>query len=157
MKRSVVILLFMIITALALSARAGDAGAGAGDEADRLVISDASVQPVPPVSTGTAAYMELTNGGEGAIGLVSVASVCCRAVEMHRSSGSGGFMRMERVHEVVIKEGETVRMAPAGLHIMLIGLKEPVRRGDTVPITLTFRDGSSVTIHARVGTATAGK
>jgi len=161
MKRRAVIPLFLLTTLVLLPVRADSSGVRA--EADLIVVSDASVQPVPPVATTTAAYMVLTHngmGGEGGradVGLVSVASPCCRAAELHRSGSHKGLMKMARVHEVVIKAGETVRMAPGGLHIMLIGLNEPVRRGDTVPITLTFRDGTSVTVSARVGTVTSGK
>ena len=66
-------------------------------------------------------------------------------------------MRMERVDSVEIKAGEAVRLEPMGLHIMLIGLKRPLKKGSEVPITLTFRDGSTVTVTARVGKGTSGE
>jgi copper(I)-binding protein len=66
-------------------------------------------------------------------------------------------MKMERVDSVEIKAGETVRLEPMGLHIMLIGLKRPLKKGSEVPIALTFRDGSTVTVTARVGKGTSGK
>ncbi len=64
-------------------------------------------------------------------------------------------MRMERVDLVEIKAGETVRLDPMGFHIMLIGLKKPLKKDSEAPITLTFRNGSTVTVTARVGQGTS--
>ena len=66
-------------------------------------------------------------------------------------------MRMERVDSVEIKAGEAVRLEPMGLHIMLVDLKAPIRKGSEAPINLTFRDGTTVTITARVGKGTSGE
>ena len=122
-----------------------------------VIVSDAYVQEVPPGADNSAAYMEINNGGRGDRTLATVSSPICLAAELHRSSHKGGLMKMERVDSVEIKAGETVRLEPMGLHIMLIGLKRPLKKGSEVPITLTFRDGNTVAVTARVGKGTFGK
>jgi copper(I)-binding protein len=46
-------------------------------------------------------------------------------------------------------------LKPGGLHVMMIDLKAPLKEGDSVPITLTFDDGSSKQVDAKVLRATA--
>jgi len=59
-------------------------------------------------------------------------------------------MRMRPVPAIDVKaKGEAV-LKPGGLHVMLIDLKAPMKEGDSVPITLTFDDGSSKQIDAKV-------
>ena len=122
-----------------------------------VIVSDAYVQEVPPGADNSAAYMEINNGGRGDRILTNISSPICRAADLRRSSHKGGLMKMERVDSVEIKAGETVRLEPMGLHIMLIGLKKPLKMGSEAPITLTFRDGSTVTVTARVGQGTSGE
>jgi copper(I)-binding protein len=59
-------------------------------------------------------------------------------------------MQMRKVEAIDIKaKGEAV-LKPGGLHVMLIDLKAPMKEGETVPITLTFDDGSSKKVDAKV-------
>ena len=65
-------------------------------------------------------------------------------------------MKMRPVPAIEVKaKGEAV-LKPGGLHVMLIDLKAPMKEGDTVPITLTFDDGSSKQVDAKVVRAVAG-
>jgi copper(I)-binding protein len=62
---------------------------------------------------------------------------------------------MRPVPAIEIKaKGEAV-LKPGGLHVMMIDLKAPLKEGDSVPITLTFDDGSSKQVDARVVKPTA--
>jgi hypothetical protein len=59
-------------------------------------------------------------------------------------------MKMRPVPAMEVKaKGEAV-LKPGGLHVMLIDLKAPMKEGDSVPITLTFGDGSSKQVDAKV-------
>ncbi|MFQ5330405.1 MAG: copper chaperone PCu(A)C [Thermodesulfobacteriota bacterium] len=124
------------------------------DKAETITVSDAYIQEVPPGAANSAAYMEIKNVGSGNRTLTAVSSPICRAAELHRSSHKGGLMRMEMVDSVEIKGGESVRLKPMGLHLMLIGLKSSLKRGGEAPLNLTFRDGTTVTVNARVGKGT---
>jgi copper(I)-binding protein len=136
---------------------ANEGRTGGAEEKGGVTVSYAYIQEVPPGADNSAAYMEIKNGGRGDRTLTNLSSPICRAAELHRSVHKGGLMRMERVDSVEIKAGEAVRLEPMGLHIMLIGLKKPLKKGSEAPITLTFRDGSTVSVTARVGKGTSGK
>ena len=83
------------------------------------------------------AYVELTSARDAA--LVAAGSAAAASVEMHSSSVEGGVMRMRAVPRIDLKAGQTVKLAPGGLHLMLIDLKKPLKPGDKVPLTLTVQ------------------
>jgi len=120
-------------------------GAAAGGE---ITVSDARV-PVPAGANG-AAYMALTNGGDGADQLLSVSSDVAEAVELHETSMQGGSMSMQAVEGVEIPGGGEVVLEPGGLHVMLIGVTEDLAEGDTVDLTLTFENAGEQTVSAEV-------
>ncbi|NCC28249.1 MAG: copper chaperone PCu(A)C, partial [Gammaproteobacteria bacterium] len=71
-------------------------------------------------------------------------------VELHTHVEEDGMMRMRRIEKIEIPAGETVTLKPGGLHVMLIGLKQPLEPGDTVDLALTFEDGSRIPVQAPV-------
>ena len=52
-----------------------------------------------------------------------------------------GVMKMREVEGLELKPGDMITFAPGGYHIMLIGLKAPLKVGDSFPLTLTFQVG----------------
>ncbi len=65
----------------------------------------------------------------------------------------GMVMKMRQLDMLAVKAGETVKLAPGGLHIMLIRLKEPLREGMSVPLTLVFEKAGEVSVEAPVRAA----
>jgi copper(I)-binding protein len=89
-------------------------------------------------------------GGE-ADRLVGVASDAARAVELHATMvDTQGVASMRPVQGVDLPPGGAARFAPGGLHVMLIGLAEPLVEGETFPLTLTFARSGSVTVEVAV-------
>ena len=83
----------------------------------------------------SAAYLRIRNRGESDITLVSASTTAAAEVAFHRTVVEGDKMRMEALDDLRIAVGETVVLAPGGLHIMLSGLS-----GDLTPeTTLTLR------------------
>jgi copper(I)-binding protein len=62
----------------------------------------------------------------------------------------GGTMTMQQVTEIALPAGETVTLQPGGLHLMLIGLAEPLELGDTFDLTLDFAEAEDVTVSVEV-------
>lgn len=123
--------------------------------ADQVSAQDPHVRLAPPGAPATAAFMVLKNGGDHDVKVIKADNPVSRATEMHNHLNDGGVMRMRPVSAIDIKaRGEAV-LKPGGLHIMLIDLKAPMQEGDLVPITLTFGDGSSKKVEARVARPTA--
>lgn len=111
---------------------------------------DAWVALTPPGAHATAGFMTLHNGGEADVDLVAAAADGFDAVELHRSFNENGMHRMVEQERIAIPAGEAVRLAPGGYHIMLIGLQRPLEEGDSVPIELTFDNGSRLVVEAPI-------
>jgi len=89
-------------------------------------------------------YMTLRNRGAQPDRLVSASTAAARAVELHTHIREGDVMRMRPVEAIAVPAGGTVTLQPSGLHLMLVGLTEPLRRGAEVPVTLRFERAGEV-------------
>ena len=125
------------------------AGALAGS-ADQVTVDNPYVRLAPPNAPATGAFMVIRNNGDKDVKVVKADNPLSRATELHTHINDGGVMKMRPVPAIDIKaKGEAV-LKPGGLHVMLIDLKAPMKEGDLVPVTLTFDDGSSKQVDARV-------
>lgn len=98
-----------------------------------------------------AAFMTITNKGATADKLVAAATPAAAKVELHTHVMDGGVMRMREVEGGIdLPAGATVALAPGGLHVMLLGLAQPLKEGEMVPMTLTFRDAGTVAVKVKV-------
>jgi copper(I)-binding protein len=60
-------------------------------------------------------------------------------VEIHEMKMEGDLMRMRALEAgLPLPAGQAVQLRPGGYHIMLMGLKQPLNAGDTVPVTLVI-------------------
>jgi copper(I)-binding protein len=122
----------------------------AGSAAESVSANEPFVRMAPPGMTNTGAFMVLMNADSKDHKLVKADSPVAKAVELHTHTNEGGVMKMRPVKDIEIKaKGEAV-LKPGSLHVMLIGLKQELKEGDNVPITLTFEDGSSKKVEAPV-------
>jgi periplasmic copper chaperone A len=134
MKTLVRHLAFLLAAAASLPAFAGDTD---------ISIADPYVRMVPPGTSTTGAFMVVKNGSNADRKLVKADSPVARAVELHNHINDNGVMKMRQVPEIDIKaKGETA-LKPGSYHVMLIDLKQALKEGDSVPMTLTFDDGST--------------
>jgi copper(I)-binding protein len=99
--------------------------------------------------------MVLRNTGTAPDRLLSAATPAARVVELHTHIREGDVMRMRPVADIPVPPGETVRLQPGGLHVMLIGLTRPLERGQQIPLTLRFERGGEVTVMLEVQAAGA--
>lgn len=83
--------------------------------------------------------------------LVGVASPAAARVELHNMKMEGGVMKMSSVESIDLAAGQTVKLAPGGYHVMLIDLKQPLKAGDSVPVTLTVEraDKTRIAVEAK--------
>jgi len=101
---------------------------------------------------GTApGFLSIRNEGGADDRLVSASSPAVQSVEIHEMSMDGGQMRMRALPEgLAIPAGQTVTLAPGGLHLMLIGVQAPLAPGQTVPVELRFERAGTVTVNLAV-------
>ena len=97
-----------------------------------------------------AGYLTIANTGEADDALLAVTSPAATEVQIHRSQIQDGVMRMREVGATSVPAGQRIRFLPGGLHLMFMGLKAPLEAGQTVPVTLRFRDAGEVTVSFEV-------
>lgn len=102
-------------------------------------------------STG-AAYFTITNTGTADDALLRAEAAVAPKVQIHTMTMDGMVMRMRELDRLALPAGQTVAAAPGGIHIMLIGLKAPLVRGDTFSMTLVFEKAGSVDVTVDVQT-----
>ena len=121
-----------------------------------ISVEGAYVRHLPPTQSVTAAFMILRNPTDIDRKLVSAESDITETVEFHTHLHENGMMRMRQVEKIQIPaRGETV-FQPGGFHLMLIGLRQPLKLGQAVTINLTFDDGATEQIQAEVKSTVEG-
>lgn len=101
-----------------------------------LTVSDAWARLAPPAAPVMAAYASLGNSSEQSVLLQSASSKDFERVELHSMSMENGVMQMRKLDLIEVKVDQTVKLAPGGLHLMLIGPKRSFVAGDKIDITL---------------------
>ncbi len=131
--------------------------AWSGTAAEDLSIIEPYARAVPPVVPNSAAFMTLHNSGAADHTLVSASSPAAAIVELHSHVNDNGVMRMRPVTGgIAVPAGGTVELQPGGLHVMLIGLHQPLSEGQTVELELVFEDASRQTVSTPVRKIAAG-
>lgn len=105
--------------------------------APMIIVRDAWVRPAP-AGAGGAAYLTITNRAGVADRLVTVSSPDAAHASIHESRMIGPVMTMRAVPNLAIRAGGEVRFSPSGLHVMIEGLKHPLKPGGRLTLVLTF-------------------
>lgn len=140
MKTFVGTALTLAMLGLAAPAWAGDAKLGA------IEIKSAWARATPPKAAAGGAFLTITNTGATTDNLMGASSGVAKTVEMHTHMQQGDVMRMVALSNIELQPGKSVELAPGGLHIMLIGLKQPLAEGASFPLELDFAVAGKVTV-----------
>ncbi len=100
-------------------------------------------------------YLTVHNRGTATDRLIAVSTPIAKRAALHTHKMDKGVMRMRPVEAIELAQGKTITLAPGGTHIMLMGLKYPLREGGMFPLTLTFAEAGSATIAIDIQSATA--
>ena len=104
----------------------------------------------PAAKGNSAAYMTIANAGEGDR-LTGASAEVAGAVELHSSTiDAQGVGRMVPVQGVDLPSGAEAKLAPGGVHIMLIGLKQPLVAGQMFPLVLDFEHAGPVRVEVAI-------
>jgi hypothetical protein len=104
-----------------------------------------------------AAYMVISNQGKETDALIGASSPVAQTVELHTVIMDGDVMRMRPVKAIEVNVSEPAVLKPGGLHIMLMGLKAPLKQAETFPLTLTFANAGTVTVTVAIEGPGAGE
>jgi len=116
------------------------AGLSAAVQADTVKIENTWVRATAPGQKVAGGFMDLTADAD--MKLVGGSSPVSSSLELHMMKMEGSVMVMRPLPEIALPKGKTVNLKPGGLHIMFIDLKQPIKEGDKVPVTLTVRNAA---------------
>jgi copper(I)-binding protein len=108
-------------------------------------IAAPKARPTAPGGTGVV-YMTIFNRGAADDDLTGLSTPIADKAEMHRTMTMNGMTHMDAVADLPIKANGSVTFAPGGLHVMLTGLKQPLKLGDSFPLTLNFAKAGVFTV-----------
>jgi copper(I)-binding protein len=116
----------------------------------QVEVKDAWVRATVQQQKTTGAFMQL-NAKQDAR-LVEVRAPIASTVEIHQMSMENNIMRMRAISGIDLPAGKSVELKPGGYHIMLINLKQQIKDGDLVPVTLVVegKDKKRQTIELQV-------
>lgn len=115
-----------------------------------LDISDAWIKYLPPVVPVRAGYMVISNNNAQQIRVIHIESDVFTKVDIHETVEKDGMMTMRPVMPLTIPAGETFKLAPGGLHLMMMKPAEKLKPGDQISVTLHFGSGDSQLIKMTV-------
>ena len=138
----------VIAFAVALSIAASAMAQSAGVEVTR-----AWARATPGKAENGAAYLTI----ESAVGdrLTGISTPAAKKAELHTMSMDGNVMKMRPLAGLDLPAGQKVALKPGAVHIMLMGLSEPLRAGQSFPLTLRFEKSGSREINVVVESAGA--
>jgi copper(I)-binding protein len=147
-RRSMMIPIQRVLTSIALTmmllafpVRAEDVKAG------DLVISQAWSRATPGGAKTGGGYLTIQNKGTAPDKLIGASTDVAGKVEVHEMAMNDGVMKMRPLENgLTIEPGKTVKLAPGGNHLMMMDLKNPLKQGEKVPVTLQFEKAGKVAI-----------
>ena len=114
----------------------------------------ASIQVEQPWSRATpagastgAVYLTIANKSHDADRLLGASSNVADKSQIHEMKVVNGIMEMREVSGgLPVPADGSVVLKPGSYHVMLIGLKKPLKAGETIPLTLDFEKAGKVSI-----------
>ena len=132
-----------------------------GFAAAQVAVKDPWVRATVPQQKATGAFMQIAT--VQATRLIEARSPVAGVVEIHEMKMENNVMKMRQVDGLDVPAGKAVDLKPGGYHVMLMGLKEQMKEGASVPVTLVFegadkkRETVEVKATVRSLTGTAAK
>jgi periplasmic copper chaperone A len=106
-------------------------------------------RPSAGAATTGAAYLTVTDNGRPDR-LVGVSTPVAAEAQVHETIDDNGIMKMRPVAGIPLEPGKPVTLKPGGYHVMMTGLKNPLKPGDSFPLTLTFEQAQPITVTVKV-------
>ena len=112
-----------------------------------VTVSAPWIRATPPGVSVGAGYGTFANDGATPRKIVGIETSAASSAMLHSMSHDDGMMQMREVGTLEVPAHGSVALAPGhGYHLMLMGLKQPLAEGQTVPVTFTFDDGSKLKV-----------
>ncbi|BBP02224.1 copper chaperone PCu(A)C [Sulfuriferula nivalis] len=99
-----------------------------------IKVENAWMRATAPGQEVAGAFMDITSTDNAK--LVGATSTAAGKLELHSMSMDNGVMEMRQMKSIDLPKGKTIQLSPGGLHVMLFDLKQPMKQGETIPMTL---------------------
>lgn len=119
-----------------------------GNQPAAIDIADAWSPAAPPTASTLAVYADIT--AHRADTLLSVSTPAAGSAQLHATTDDNGMMRMREVPQLQLVANQTVHLAPGGMHLMLMDIREVPAAGAQIPLTLHFAEAGDITVEAQV-------
>ncbi len=141
--------LLLIILALTIGV-AVNASTASAQSAGPMVVTKPWARASILQSRPGVAYLTIRNNSASADQLLGVTSPIANNVRIHTSSMSNGVMTMRSLPYLRIEVGQEIMMQPGGMHLMLTGLRKPLREGAQLPLVLEFKTAGRLQVNAQI-------
>jgi copper(I)-binding protein len=118
-------------------------------ETSEIQVANAWARPTIGQAPG-AVYLTISNRGDGADRLTGVFTDHAAMAMVHQNEMVDGVAKMRMAGEINLPAHEQIQMQPGGTHIMLEGLRAPLRTGDDFDLVLKFRTSKDQTVKVTV-------
>lgn len=114
--------------------------------ADEVKVSKAWTRATAPGQDSASVQLTITSKKDAT--LIGVASGSAQSGEIHSMVMEGDMMKMRALESLPLPAKTPVSLGADGNHLMLIGLKNPLKAGRKLPFALTVKlaDGSTSVI-----------
>ncbi len=109
-----------------------------------ITVSSGQVRASLKGSPNSAAYMVIANASDRPDALLAARCACAQSIDIHKTEETGGMSMMASAAPVAIPAHGQLAFRPGGYHLMLMGLKGPLRDGGQQDITLVFQHAGAV-------------
>jgi copper(I)-binding protein len=116
----------------------------------QVAVQDPWSRATARLAAAGAVYFTISNGSGEPDRLTGASSPASDTAELHTHIEEDGVLKMRPVEDVEIPAKGRVTFKPGGLHVMLLGLKAPLKEGKTVPLSLTFEKSGTIEIEAPI-------
>lgn len=115
-----------------------------------VTVKEAWIPEAPPSAQAMGAFMTIENSDAQAVKVVKASAPNFDRVELHESIEENGMHKMVAQPFLSIPAKGSLELKPGGYHVMLIGVQQPSKAGDVIPIELTLDNGQKLMVNTSV-------
>ena len=113
---------------------------------DKAYVDYARIKATIPGIKVTSGYLNITNKGADTVRCTHVETDAAKHTEFHRMFLRDSRMAMRKIEVIEVKPNETFKLEPNGYHLMLMGLTQRFKAGETIKVTLIRDNGERYTL-----------
>lgn len=135
-----------LIITLLLALYVGSAAHAQTSAVNTIVVEQPWARATPGGAKTGAAYMTLINNGTSVDRLLGATTPLADKVQFHKETEDNGVSRMREIKSMELEPGAKIIFKPGELHMMIVGLKQPLTKGHTFSLTLQFEKAGKIEV-----------